>query len=131
MVDLTTTNWLLGIMAVVSVLEALLLIGLAVGGFIAYRRVMTLVNELEHRRIAPLAAKVNAILDDVQAVTARVQEQAVRVDHAINGTIERVDHTAERVKLGVREQASRIVGMAQAVRATLASLFGRPTATHG
>lgn len=131
MVDLTTTNWLLGIMAVVSVLEALLLIGLAVGGFIAYRRVMTLVNELEQRRIAPLAAKVNAILDDVQAVTARVQEQAVRVDHAINGTIERVDHTAERVKLGVREQASRIVGMAQAVRATLASLFGRPTATHG
>jgi methyl-accepting chemotaxis protein len=131
MVDLTTTNWLLGIMAVVSVLEALLLIGLAVGGFIAYRRVMTLVNELEQRQIAPLAAKVNAILGDVQAVTARVQEQAARVDHAINGTIEHVDHTVERVKLGVREQASRILGMAQAVRATLASLFGRPTAMHG
>jgi hypothetical protein len=39
MVDLGTTNLLLGIMAVVSVLEALLLIGMGVGGFMLYRRV--------------------------------------------------------------------------------------------
>ena len=39
-VDLHTTNLLIGIIAVVSVLEALVVIGLGVGGFLAYRRVM-------------------------------------------------------------------------------------------
>ena len=45
--DLHTTNVALTIMAAVSVLEALLLIGIGIGGFIVYRRVMQLVNELE------------------------------------------------------------------------------------
>ena len=53
--DLQTTNVALTIMAVVSVLEALLLIGIGIGGFIVYRRVMQLVNDLEARQIAPVA----------------------------------------------------------------------------
>src|SRR5688500_16090702 len=65
---LDTTNVLLGIMAAVSVLEALLLIGAGVGIFLVYRRVMTLVNELEQRQVAPAMARVNAILDDVKIV---------------------------------------------------------------
>ncbi|HWT44738.1 MAG TPA: hypothetical protein VN085_02180, partial [Vicinamibacterales bacterium] len=69
MVDLHTTNVLLGIMAAVSVLEALVLIGAGVGGFLAYRRVMQLVGDLESRQIAPLRAKVDAILGDVQTIT--------------------------------------------------------------
>ncbi|MGH9370311.1 MAG: hypothetical protein ACRD15_02135, partial [Vicinamibacterales bacterium] len=72
MVDLQTTNTALVIMAVVSVLEALLLIAIGVGAFMVYRRVMTLVNELEARQIAPLREKVDAILVDVKSVTARV-----------------------------------------------------------
>jgi uncharacterized protein YoxC len=126
--DLGTTNTLLGIMAAASVLEALLLIGLGVGGFMVYRRVMTLVEDLEERQIAPLTAKVNAILADVQGVTARVQAQAARVDHAINGTMERVDHTAARVKHTVRERVDQIVDVFHAMRRTIASLFGRRVA---
>jgi hypothetical protein len=63
--ELGTTNLLLGIMAVVSVLEALLIIGMGVGGFMAYRKVMALVEGLEARQVAPAMARVNAILDDV------------------------------------------------------------------
>ena len=43
--ELGTTNLLLGIMAAVSVLEALVIIGLGVAGFMAYRKVMELVAE--------------------------------------------------------------------------------------
>ena len=68
------------IMAIVSVLEALLLIGIGVGGFLVYRRVMQLVNDLEARQIAPMREKVDAILGDVKAVTARVNHQAERVE---------------------------------------------------
>ena len=124
MANLDTTNMLLGIMAAVSVLEALLLIGLGVGGFIVYRRVMQLVNDLETRQIAPLRDKVDAILLDVKTVTARVSEQTERVDHAISGTIHRVDETADRVKGSVRDKVNQAVGVARGIRAVIASLMG-------
>src|SRR3954469_11541072 len=111
MVDLSTTNLLLGIMAAVSVLQALVLIGAGIAGFMAYRRVMQLVNDLEARQIAPLREKVDAILVDVKTVTARVSQQTERVDHAISGTMERVDETAERVKSSVREKVAQATGV--------------------
>ena len=100
--DLHTTNLLLGIMAAVSVLEALLLIGAGVGGFVAYRKVMQVVDDLERRQVAPLRQKVDAILADVQSITARVSNQTERVDHAITGTFDRVDETADRMRSSVR-----------------------------
>ena len=121
--DLGTTNVALIIMAVVSVLEALLLIGIGIGGFIVYRRVMTLVNDLEARQIAPIREKVDAILGDVKAVTARVNHDAERVDHAIHGTINRVDHTAEHLKSSVRDKVNHAVGVVRGVRAAIVSLL--------
>ena len=60
--ELGTTNLLLGIMAAVSVLEALLIIGMGIGGFVAYKKVMELVNGIEMRQVAPAMARLNAIL---------------------------------------------------------------------
>ena len=77
-VDLSTTNVLLGIMAGVSVLQALVLIGAGVAGFIVYRRITQLVNDLEMRQVAPLREKVEAILGDVKTVTSRVSQQTER-----------------------------------------------------
>ncbi len=121
--DLHTTNVALTIMAAVSVLEALLLIGIGIGGFIVYRRVMQLVNDLEERQIAPVRAKVDAILGDVKTLTARVNEEAERVDQAIHGTINRVDNTAEHLKSTVREKVSYVAGMVRGVRAAIVSLL--------
>ena len=117
--DLGTTNLLLGIMAVVSVLEALLLIGMGVGGFMLYRKVMTLVEGLEARQVAPAMARVNAILDDVKDVSAKVKEETVRVDHAIHNTIDRIDDTADRVRSNVRAKTSLLVGFVRGVRVAI------------
>jgi hypothetical protein len=114
----------LAIMAIVSVLEALLLIGMGIGGFLIYRRVMTLVNELETRQIAPVRERVDAILGDVKTVTARVSHQTERVNHAITGTIDRVDETADRVKGSVRDRINQAIGMARGIRAIVMSLLG-------
>ncbi len=124
MENLDTTNVLLAVMAAVSVLEALLLIGAGVGGFMVYRRVMQLVTDLEARQIAPLREKVDSILGDVKTVTARVSQQTERVDHAISGTIHRVDETADRVKGSVRDKMNQAVGVVRGVRAVLTSLMG-------
>jgi len=122
-VDLSTTNVLLGIMAGVSVLQALVLIGAGIGGFMAYRRVMQLVNDLEARQIAPLREKVEGILGDVKTVTARVSQQTERVDHAISGTMERVDDTAERVKHSVKDKVNQATGVVRGIRAVVASVL--------
>ena len=121
--DMQTANVALIVMAVVSVLEALVLIGISVGGFVIYRRVMQLVTELEARQIAPLREKVDAILGDVRSVTARVNSEAERVDQAIHGTINRVDHTAEHLKSSVMDKVNQAAGVVRGVRAAIVSLL--------
>jgi hypothetical protein len=121
--ELGTTNLLLGIMAAVSVLEALALIGMGVAGFTVYRRVMELVAGLETRQVAPAMIRVNAILDDVRDVTAKVRQETERVDQAIHTTIDRIDDTAERVRWNVREKTSRVVGFIRGLRVALESVM--------
>jgi len=120
--DLTVPVW---IMAVVSVFEALLLIAIGVGGYLVYSRVMTLVADLETRQIAPLREKVDTILADVKTVTSRVAHQTERVDHAITGTIDRVDETAARVRAGVHDRVSQAAGVMRGIRAVIMTLLTR------
>jgi hypothetical protein len=121
--ELATTNVLLGIMAAVSVLEALVIVGLAVGGFLLYRRMMTLVEGLERRQVAPAMARVNAILDDVKGVSAKMKEETERVDRAIRTTMDRVDDTADRVRSHMRAKTSRLVGIIRGVRVAIESML--------
>jgi hypothetical protein len=123
MVDPNSLSVPLWIMAVVSVLQALVLIGVGVAGYVVYSRVMTLVNDLEARQIAPIREKVDAILADVHGITARVSHQTERVDHAITGTIDRVDDTAARVRAGVHDKVNQVAGVVRGVRAVIMSLL--------
>ena len=116
MTDLTTTNVLLGVMAAVSLLEALVVVGVGVAAWKVYRRVVDLMAGLERRHVDPAMARVNAILDDVKAVSETVKAEAERVDHAIHVTMDRVDDTAERLKKGVRAGASPVVGFVRGLR---------------
>lgn len=121
--NLATTNLLLGIMAAVSVLEALVVIGMGIAGVLVYRRVMDLVAGLETRQVAPAMARVNAILDDVKGVTTKVREETERVDQAIRTTMDRVDDTADRVRSNVRAKTSRLVGFVRGARVAIESLL--------
>jgi len=121
--NLGTTNLLLGIMAVVSVLEGLLIVGLGVAGFIVYKRVMELVTNLEARHVMPAMVRVNAILDDVQGVTSTVREETERVDQAIHSTMDRLDDTADRMRSNVRAKTSRLIGVIRGVRTVIETLL--------
>ena len=121
--NLGTTNVLLGIMAAVSVLQALVLIGAGVAGFLMYRRVTQLVTDLEARQVAPLRERVEAILADVKTVTSRVNQQTERVDQAINGTMDRVDETADRVRHSVRDKVNQATGVVRGIIAVVASVL--------
>lgn len=121
--DLSSVTTPLWIMAIVSVFQALVIIGMGVGGYLLYSRMTTMMADLETRQIAPLREKADAILADVKSITARVSQQTERVDHAIAGTIDRVDDTAARVKAGVHDKVSQAVGVARGVRAVIMSLL--------
>jgi len=102
--NLDTTNLLLGVMAAVSVLEALVLIGVGIMAYRLYTETMHTVREIEARQIAPLAARANAlmtradaILGDVKEVTARVSDRTERVDTAIRNTTSSVSSRVNRV----------------------------------
>jgi len=79
-VDLTTTNVLLGILAAISVLEALVAIALMAAVFMLIRRVTLAIEGIEVRQVAPVTRRVNAILDDVKDVTACAKNAAERAD---------------------------------------------------
>ena len=81
--DLTTTNVLLGVMAAVSLLEAAAVIALLGGGLLLYRRVTRLLAGIEERQIAPVTARVNAILDDVKSVSGVARGAANGADAGV------------------------------------------------
>jgi ABC-type multidrug transport system fused ATPase/permease subunit len=122
-VNLETTNWILAVMAVGSVVQTVVIIGLAVVGWRFYTQATRTMNELETRHIVPLRQQVDTILVDVQKVASRVSSQTERVDNAITGTIDRVDETAERVRDSVREKVSRATGFVRGVRAVIMSIL--------
>jgi uncharacterized protein YoxC len=132
--NLDTTNLLLGVMAAVSVLEALLLIAVGVMAFKLYRQTMETVREIEQRQVAPLTAKVqalmgtvDAILVDVNGITSRLNQQSERVNSAISTTIDRVDETADRVRSSLGYRVHRVATLVHGMRAALGTLFDGQT----
>jgi hypothetical protein len=123
MEDLTTTNWLMAVIAIGSAVQTVTLIAAAFAGYRLYRQMTSTLTELNVQHLEPLRRQVDGILTDVHAITARVSHQTERVDHAISGTIERVDETKERVKHSVREQVWRATGIVRGIRAVIASLL--------
>jgi uncharacterized protein YoxC len=126
MIDLTTTNVLLGIMAVVSVLEALALIVAGVMGMRLYRQtteqikqVTDQVKVLEQRHVEPLAAQATSILQTVQRIAARVEHSTTRVDSVVDSTVHSAEVAVDKVQGGMRKTAGTVVGVVRGVRTAI------------
>jgi hypothetical protein len=113
MSNIETTNLFLGIMAGVSLLQFLMLVTALIVGYRAYRRVSERFDLFDQERLAPIAEKAQAVVQDVQRLTSQVASQTERVEQALNHTAERFEERAERVKTNVRR---RVVPMVAAVR---------------
>lgn len=128
--NLDTTNLLLGIMAAASVVEAVAIVAIGVMGYKAYAAAMQAIRDIEQRQIAPLTARVHALLEgvdgvlgDVKGITSRMGAQTERVDAAIRSTIDRVDETADRVRSSMASKVHQVIGIVHGVRAAFDSLF--------
>ena len=128
--NLTTTNILLGIMAAVSLIEALVLIGVVVLALRLYRQTLRTIRDIEERQIAPLADSVavlmntaDGILADVKDVTTRVTRQTERVDTAILHTMHSVDEKAGHVLDSVESRIIRLARLVRGVTGAIQVLF--------
>ena len=141
MIDLTTTNVLLGIMAVVSVFEALALIAAGVMGMRLYRQtteqikqVTDQVKVLEQLHVEPLSAQAASILQTVQRIAARVEHSTSRVDSVVDSTVHSAEAAVDRVQGGVRKTTNTVVGVVRGVRTAIETFLadqptnGRPAA---
>jgi hypothetical protein len=112
MVDLTTTNVWLAILAIVSLLE---FVGMCVAGFFAYRmyqKAMTTLENVERVHIAPVRSRVDGILDEVQAMTMKVKH----AQDSMSDAFRHVAGTGNAVAWAVKSRTWPIVGILQGLK---------------
>ncbi len=140
MADLTTTNVLLGVMAVVSVIEVIALIVAWVMGMRMYRQISDQIQTLEQRHLAPLSARMLPLMDNAKALTVqaaplmddaktlmqsmqraseRIEHSLSRMDEAVQGTIDTAEQAVDKVQGGMRKTAGTVVGVVRGVRTAI------------
>lgn len=129
MIDLTTTNLFLGILAGVAVVELLALITAGVMMRRAWQRGVERVDAFERRldvfeqraeqMMAPLAARAGAIMDHVERVSARVDHGAEKLDRALAVTGRGAEIALTAVNGNLQRTATLAAALASGGRAAL------------
>jgi hypothetical protein len=121
-IDLTTTNALLGILAAVAVLQTT---GLIVGAVMvsrAYQRGLERLEQIEREleeKLAPAAARAQMVFDRLDRVTERVDAGAEKLDHALAVTARGAGVAMAAVNGNVRRTAMLAAAVASGGRAAL------------
>jgi hypothetical protein len=120
MVDLTWTNTWLAILALISLIQFVIL---CAGGFLAfrmYRKTMAAIETVERVHIAPLRARVDALLDQVQLMTDKVR----RAQDSVSDAFRHVSGTGSAVAGAVRAKTWPVVAIIQGLRSAASSVVG-------
>ena len=126
MVDLTWTNTWLAILAVISLIQFFIM---CVAGFLAYRmyqKAMTTIQTVERVHIAPLHARVDAVLDQVQLMTDKVRH----VQDSVSDALRHVTGTGSAVAGAVRSKTWPILGILQGLKSAATSVLGNGRHDH-
>ena len=124
--SLDTTNTMLAIIAAVAVLQGLVLLGMGFAGWKIYRLATGTIREIDEKRVKPLVAKVDGILDKangltdrVHQITDRVQHRVERVEAAFDHTVNRVSNTTTGVKTSVGDSVHRVSDAVTSIRSLI------------
>ena len=119
--NMDTTNTWLAVMAIAIVVQTLLLIGAAVGAYIAIRRASETLQRLEDRHLAPISARVAGLADDVQEVITRVR----RADDGVRAGLAKLDTAAHVAGHAIGVKMWPVLGLTRAVTAAVRSFASR------
>ena len=119
--DLTMTNVWLGILATISLIEFLMMAVAGLLAYKAYKQAMAAVEAVERVHIAPLRARVDAILDEVEVMTGKVKHAQDAVTAAFHTAASAGGFLADTVK----SKTWPIVGIFRGVRMAATALAAR------
>ncbi len=120
--DLHTTNIWLAVTAIAVALQTLFMFAAVIIGLRMYQKIEGAVRDLETRYVAPVEARLMAMIDDVHDITARAR----RIDDTVRARIADFGGAADVAKAAVVSRAWPLVGIVRAVEASLRAL-GRRT----
>ena len=126
MEDLTWTNTWLGILAVISLIQFLIL---CAAGFLAYRmyqKAMTTIETVERLHIAPLRARVDSLLDQVQLMTDKVKH----AQESVSDALRQVTGTGSAVAGAVKTKAWPLIGIFQGLKSVANTMMGNGRHDH-
>jgi hypothetical protein len=131
MEGLDWTNLWLGILAILSLIEFLMIAAVALLAYGMYRKAAMVIESIEQRHVVPLRAKAEAVIAEAQMVVNNGKEIVGRVKDAEESVAEALKHAVNAGILvvgSVRSKAWPILGIVQGVRvAVKAMLNGRST----
>jgi len=125
--DIGTTNIWLAVIALALVLQAAVMIGVAVALLQLVRRAEAAVVRVQ-RRLEPLATAVHALMEDVHWLSETARRAEDSVSTAVQRLGDRVERARDRVDWArdrVTGQVHRLGRVARAVQGVMASINGR------
>ena len=120
-----STNMWLAIIAVSTLVMAVIQVGAILGALIAARRVQAQVTRVEQRldqQVQPLIDRINVIGADAARISALAVQQAEKADVAFSSATQRVDQTLAVVQNAVVAPAREGMALAAALRAAVGSI---------
>ena len=110
--DLTMTNVWLAILAIVSLIEFLMIAAAGYFAFRAYKQVMSVVETVERVHIAPLRARVDGILDEVEVITGKVRH----AQDSVTAALHTAGNAGSLIAGSMKAKTWPIVGIIRGVR---------------
>ena len=120
--DLAATNVWLALIAISSVLQLLMVVGLLVGAWRFYHRIESTVDRITREHIAPVSTRAHQVIDEVEDVVARVRS----FDDGVRRTLSRVGDGVSVATTVVRSRFWPVVGIMRGVKAGIAALGRTP-----
>jgi uncharacterized protein YoxC len=114
--DLTTTNLLLVVVAVMAVLQAVVVTIALVTVSRTSRRLAGRIDEIE-RTMAPIAARALVIMDRVDRISERVDEGTEKLDAALAVTARGAELALSHVNGGVKSTVGLVAALTRGVKA--------------
>jgi hypothetical protein len=118
--DPGTTNLLLALIAVSSVLQLLIVIALLVGCYRFFRRLESTIDRISDEIIAPVSTRAHKFLDEAEDLIARART----FDEGVRRTLSRVGDGVGVASAVVKSRFWPVIGLLRGVKAGLSTLKG-------
>ena len=119
--DLGTTNSWLAVIAVASLVQSLVIIGLVVAMFRLLRKTESAIADLKREYVEPISARANKVIGEVEDALARFRS----MDDRVSGALHRTTEGLSAVATVARRRFWPVVGAVRGLRAIAKAISDR------